>query len=456
MLHAVQQWAKQEPSRIALTEGDAHLTYVELWDAVQQRCEALGAYRPNALGIALNDGTDWVIAHLAALKSGIPQVPLPPFFTQQQRAHALRDAGADWLLTEAGMEQVTNSRVTLPKATALITYTSGSTGTPKGVCLSIEGMRHVAASLLTVLGKDTAQRHLSVLPLAVLLEQIGGLYATLLAGGTYIFAQVQKNPMGLAEALDAHDITSCILVPELLKLLLAQATPGMFTKLQFAAVGGARVAPGLLHQAQLLKLPVYEGYGLTESASVVAVNTPSQHRAGTVGRLLPHIRASISVEGEILLHDPAVLGYTDGTQTGNPYATGDIGRFDAEGFLRIAGRKKNLLITAFGRNVAPEWPESMLTAQPEIAQAIVYGDGQAHLSALIVPVGQPSQKALKQALARVNEQLPDYAQIEHWRRSQPFTQANGLATGNGRLRREAILQTLTKESTDGFLRPACA
>ncbi len=456
MLHALQQWAEREPSRIAMVQGTNHLTYAGLWKAVQQRSDVLVSYRPQALGIALGDGPDWVITHLAALKTMIPQVPLPAFFTPQQRSHALCDAGADWIVTDAGMEPLANRAVMLPKDTALITYTSGSTGTPKGVCLSMHGMQQVAASLLSVLGDGVAQRHLSVLPLSVLLEQIGGLYATLLAGGMYVFAQVQKNPMGLAEALDAHDITSCIMVPELLKLLLTQASPGMFTKLQFVAVGGARVAPLLLAQAQKVGLPVHEGYGLTESASVVAVNTPSHHRAGSVGKLLPHIRASISTEGEILLHDAAILGYTDGTATQNPYATGDIGHLDTEGFLRITGRKKNLLITAFGRNVAPEWPESLLTAQPEIAQAIVYGDGQAHLSALLVPAGQASQKALKQALARVNEQLPDYAQIEHWQRSQPFTQANGLATGNGRLRREAILQTLTKETNDGFLRPACA
>lgn len=454
MLYDLQRWATHDPQRVAIVQDDMQLSYAALWEAVQFRCNAFMAHRPQALGIALDDGAEWVVAHLAALKAGIPQVPLPGFFTPQQRTHALRDAGADWLLTEAGMEHVANPRVALPNGTALITYTSGSTGTPKGVCLNAEGMQCVAASLLAVLGKDAAQRHLSVLPLAVLLEQIGGLYATLLAGGTYVFAQVQTNPMGLAEALDAHDITSCILVPELLKLLLAQTTPGMFAKLQFVAVGGARVAPELLHQAQLMGLPVYEGYGLTESASIVAVNTPSHHRAGTVGKLLPHIHASISTEGEILLHDPAMLGYTDGGRAGNPYATGDLGSIDADGFLHITGRKKNLLITAHGRNVAPEWPESLLAAQPEIAQAFVYGDGAATLSALLVPSREGADVGA--ALARVNAQLPDYARMVSWHRSQPFTQANGLATGNGRLRRDAILQTLTKESTDGFLRPACA
>lgn len=457
MLQTLQHWSKIKPDSIAMEQGEITMSYAALWQAVNARSATLQSLSPHAIGIALADGLEWVIAHLACLHSSIPQVPLPSFFTPEQRTHALRDAGADLLITDEGMEWVSYASVALPAQTAIITYTSGSTGSPKGVCLSAGGMRAVAQSLMAMLGNEAAQRHLSVLPLAVLLEQVGGLYATLLAGGTYVFAGVQQNPIRLAAALASQRITSCILVPELLKLLvrLADQGPYDFSALRFVAVGGARVAPTLLQQAHRLALPVYEGYGLTESASVVAVNTPASHRAGTVGRLLPHVQATIAEDGEIILRHPAMLGYAGGTVSSDLYATGDLGAFDVDGFLTLTGRKKNLLITAHGRNVAPEWPESLLLAQPEIAQALVYGDGDATLSALIVPADQPSDKALKHALACANAQLPPYAQIEHWQCVPTFTPANGMATGNGRLRRDTILHAFNlKDDDHEFFRTA--
>lgn len=445
--------AQRQPLAIAIEEPAGTMTYAALWHAVQQAAATLDALRVRVAAIDLPNGSAWAIAHFACLQRGIPQVPLPQFFTQDQRAHALRDAGADALLAVPSSERtfdvqrLSHAPVALPEGTALITYTSGSTGTPKGVCLSQQGMEQVARSLLEVLGKESAQRHLSVLPLGVLLEQVGGLYTALLAGGTYI---VRSEP--LPDALQSSRATSCILVPELLKKLL-HATH-TYPALQFAAVGGARVDAALLDEAARQGLPVYQGYGLSESASVVAVNAPQQNKIGTVGRLLPHMQCRVADDGEIILRNPAILGYACGAKWQGEYATGDIGAFDADGFLTIHGRKKNLLITAYGRNIAPEWPESLLTAQPEIAQAFVYGDGQANLSALLVPAYESADVGA--ALQRVNAQLPDYARIVAWQRSQPFTPANGMATGNGRLRRDVVLSTLSKELNDGFLRPACA
>lgn len=453
MLNRLQQFAEQEPQRVAIETPHGTLSYAALWQEIQHASEQLRATGVRTAAIDLPNSSAWIIAHLACLHVGIVQVPLPPFFTAQQRAHALRDAGADAMLTAAAEAQrftitpLAHAPVALPHGTALITYTSGSTGNPKGVCLSQRGMERVTESLLEVLGAALARRHLSVLPLAVLLEQVGGLYAALLSGGTYI---IRAEP--LPQALALSQASSCILVPELLKILLQ--VRGHYPDLRFAAVGGARVDAALLHEAATQGLPVYEGYGLSESASVVAVNTPRHHKAGSIGLILPHIRYGFAADGEIILHDPAILGYAGSANHTGDYATGDLGNIDAEGYLIIQGRKKNQLITAYGRNVSPEWPESLLTAQAEIMQACVYGDAQASLSALLVPAYEGAD--MGSALERVNAQLPDYARIGQWQRSQPFTPANGMATGNGRLRRDAILSTYAKETNDGFLRPACA
>lgn len=471
MLHSIQLVATQLPKQVAIEEPEGSISYAALWQAVQQASAVLIDLNPRTVAIDLPNSSAWIVAHLACMHAGIPQLPLPPFFTPDQRDHALRDAGADLLLTGSlapaaapvrlGRHTVQAHRlehapVALPQHTALITYTSGSTGNPKGVCLSQQGMAQVARSLITVLGTDLAQRHLCVLPLAVLLEQVGGLYTTFLAGGTYVISDIPTYGDRLADALQESAATSCILVPEMLKGLVyaGRQNRARFAALRFAAVGGAKVPEALLTEAEQLGLPIYQGYGLSESASVVAVNSPNRNRSGTVGEVLPHITYSIATDGEIILHQPAILGYTGGSTWQGPYPTGDLGEIDRHGFLTIRGRKKNLLITGYGRNVSPEWPESLLAAQPEIAQAFVYGDGEATLSALLVPAYESAD--VGSALARVNAQLPEYARIGVWHRRAPLTVASGELTGTGRVRRSVILQTLQKEPSHGILRPACA
>lgn len=477
VLNHIHSMAVRDPHRVALETPHATIRYDRLWQLIEEASDQLDTHAPHAVGIALENSLSWIVMHLACLQARIPQIPIPPFFTSAQITHALRDAGANLLVTReaegtstaysiAGetvyLQQLPSMPVPLPASTAIITYTSGSTGNPKGICLGEQGMEQVAHSLLDMLGASTAQRHLSVLPLPVLLEQIGGLYTSLLAGGCYVIAPVHPADMhGLATTLRDTKAISCILVPELLKGLVLACERGAFTfpQLQFIAVGGAHVAPSLLDRAHAAGLPVYQGYGLTEAASVVAVNTPQHHRSHTVGKILPHIRHSIAADGEIILHTPAMLGTTQGDVVPTDYHTGDLGSVDSDGFVTLHGRKKNILITAHGRNVAPEWPESLLLAQPEIAQAMLYGDGEAMLAALLVPAAPMlTDEQLQAAVRRVNALLPDYARIGSWQRVAPFTINNGMLTGTGRIKRAAILQWIsqTKEYSYDVLRPACA
>ena len=121
------------------------------------------------------------------------------------------------------------------------------------------------------------------------------------------------------------------------------------------------------------------------------------------------------------------------------FATGDLGQVDARGHLHLSGRRKNLLITSFGRNVAPEWVESALLAQAPIAQAVVAGDARPSLCAILVPVPGAGISELEAAVSLANAKLPDYARIRHWLAAAPFTAENGQSTGNGRPIRSAIL-----------------
>jgi len=246
--------------------------------------------------------------------------------------------------------------------------------------------------------------------------------------------------------------TTTILVPQMLEALCgvlerereregkagAPAWPG----LRWVAVGGARLAPRLLQRAVAVGLPVYEGYGLSECASVVALNTPAAYRAGSVGKPLPHVRLSFGADGEIFVGGATLLGYVgDDTPAPETWPSGDLGHLDAEGFLHLHGRKKNLLITSFGRNISPEWLESELCAEAAIAQAVVFGDGQPWPVALLVPrrpglAETPAEIA--RAVQQANAGLPEYARIGGWLLAAPFSFANGQTTSNGRPRRDLI------------------
>lgn len=465
VINALTERARVTPDEVVLSWTDGALTAAELMSEVS-RIAARFADDASPVGVALDNGPAWVITDLALVLAGRPSVPIPPFFTAAQRDHALTDAGAGLLVTVGETDEdlrLPGGRVrlmstgiaprVLHSGTAKITYTSGSTGAPKGVCLSQAQMEAVAASLVTVLGRERAGLHMPVLPLAVLLENVAGLYATLLAGGRYHAVGLAEAGMGeafrpdfarLLTAAATTGATTLILVPELLRgLIAAQAAMKLGHRLEMIAVGGARVSPALLAAAAATGLPVVEGYGLSECASVVALNTPDDPRPGTVGRPLPHLSVTLSDDGEILVSPRPFLGYVGGERGPDVVATGDIGAFDAEGRLRVEGRKSNTLITAFGRNVAPEWVESELLAEPQILQAMALGEAEATLSALIVPMPGADPAQVEAAVARANSRLPDYARVNEWRSVPPFDPAAGQVTANGRPRRDALRRAYT-------------
>ena len=455
LLEAVFAAASTVPDRVAIDDGLVRVSYRDLPGRVTAFADTMRATlgedgRPVA--IMLDNGIDWVIADLALLALARPCIPLPPFFTPDQIDAAVADAGAVAIIARSGIIRRSPVPRKLPPGTAKITYTSGSTGTPKGICLADALMLATARAIVARFGADMAGRHLPILPLGVLLENVAGLYSILLVGGTY--APRDAATMGLTnpfspdlaammQAVKFVEATSLILVPELLAGLagVMEATGVRLPALRLVAVGGARVEVDLLYRCAALGLPVVQGYGLTECGSVVSIETIGERERGTTGRPLDHVTVSLAADGEIIVRGAAHLGTIGGPPPpALTIATGDIGTIDAQGRLSITGRKSSLLITGHGRNVAPEWLEEMLRAQPGIAQAFVHGDGAAALSAALVPAAIDVDLAA--AVAAANAELPSYAQIARWRPTAPFTPADGTLTPNGRLRRAQILERL--------------
>jgi len=408
-------------------------------------------------GLLADNGPDWVLADLAAQQAGITLVPLPQFFTFAQLAHAVVESGMDGLFcddtalaaqlgfAECGSVEGLrwHRRATEPKVRgSKVTFTSGTTATPKGVPLSAEQQWDVARALAGALSPLRLRRHLCLLPLSVLLENVAGVYTAQLAGaqccvpplaevGTHGAAGFDAS--ACLRAIERWEAESVILLPQMLLQLTAFLEAGAAPprSLRFAAVGGGRLAPAALLRARNAGLPVYEGYGLSECASVLTLNIPGADRPGSAGRPLR--------EGSVRVRD----GEVQAKSAGSWISTGDLGWLDADGFLHIDGRRNNLLITSFGRNVSPEWPEAELLAGAAIAQAAVFGEARPALCAVLVASSpEVSDRALAGEVQAANDRLPDYARVQAWLRAEaPFSAQNGLATPNGRVKRDAVWRT---------------
>ncbi|MCY1339654.1 2-succinylbenzoate--CoA ligase [compost metagenome] len=468
--------AHERPQQPALRDATERLDHAALLAAVESREALLRAEPPGVFALALDNGAELLLWDLAALLGERPCLILPPFFSPAQRAHCLAQSQANLLLggddigeelKAAGFHHDGRfwrrdlSLPPLPPGTAKITYTSGTTGTPKGVCLDAASMLRVARELELASRPAEPHCHFAVLPLAVLLENLG-LYAALYAGAELVLlAQAQLGMRGasgvdwprLLGGIALSGAQSLILVPQLLLGLVTAIELGRMRvgSLRFVAVGGARVAADLLARAERIGLPVFEGYGLSECASVVSLNRPGATRPGSVGRPLPHVRVKLADDGEVLVSGNTLLGYLgEAPFAGEWWPTGDLGHFDEDGYLYLHGRQKNQFITSFGRNVNPEWIEAELTQRGVIAQAFVHGEGQARNVALLWPLDpQCSDATLAESVAQCNAALPDYAQVHLWvRLAEPFSSANGLLTANGRPRRAAILQRYGALVTD--------
>lgn len=472
-----------DPARVALRDGARAIRYGELPGLVAAEAAWLASAGPglaHRYALLADNGTGWALTDLALASRDLLHVPLPGYFTRGQLAHVVANAGIDRLVTDqpgavaglgAGFTLLGESPQTgfglwaretghagppaaVPAGTVKVTYTSGSTAEPRGVCLSAALLGSVARSLADATAALALDRHLCLLPLATLLENVAGIHAPLLAGATCEIPSLAETGMSyggldarrLVATISARQPASLILVPELLRVLVHAARAGWTppVSLRFIAVGGATVAPGLLAEAARLGLPVFEGYGLSECGSVVCLNTPGRNRPGTVGQPLPHARVRVAADGEIHVANAGMLGYL-GDPPRDPaaeLATGDLGAIDGDGFVHVLGRRKNLLITSLGRNITPEWVERELQLEPEIALAMVVGDARPFLGALVLPTtAGEAPGRLAAAVARANRRLPDYARVRAWARpDEPFTHANGMLTANGRLRREHILR----------------
>jgi long-chain acyl-CoA synthetase len=369
---------------------------------------------------------------------------------------------------------------------ATIMYTSGTTGNPKGVMLTHGNLLSNAVATVEAGGAGPEDLLLSWLPYSHIYGRLVDHYAMIVSGTTVCLAESQETlVLNLAETRPTR-LTSVPRFYEKVYAAVAAADPketarrlrAVFgPRIEFLMSGGAPLPKPVSDAYQAAGLLVLQGYGLTESSPVIACNSKRCHRLDTVGRPIPGIEVRIAEDGEVLTRGPHVMkGYWN-----NPRATaeavhdgwlhtGDLGSLDADGFLRITGRKKDLLVLSNGKKVLPSEVEGRLMAEPCIDQVVVYGEGRNYLTALVVPHWDNLRRALceegksadrsPEALAadpavsallrrRIDAAVGELAPWECPKRfavlTQPFSLAADELTVSLKLRRNVIFEHHKKE-----------
>lgn len=284
---------------------------------------------------------------------------------------------------------------------ATILYTSGTTGEPKGVMLSNRNLVSNTLAATEPFAQGPEDLRLAFLPLSHIFARTCDLYTWLASGSQLALAQARETVIAdcadmrptlmngvpyffekVVNALAAVDFTTS---PNALRDLLGG-------RIRCCCSGGAALPTHVFDFFTKHGVPLLQGYGLTESSPVITLSSEQSVRRGAVGRAIPDVEVRIADDGEILTRGPHVMmGYfknqaaTDEVIRDGWLHTGDIGHLDEAGFLFITGRKKELIVTSGGKNIAPVYLESLLTRDPLIAQAVVIGDDRKYLVALLVP-----------------------------------------------------------------------
>ena len=299
-----------------------------------------------------------------------------------------------------------------------ILYTSGTTGEPKGVMLTQGNLAYNVSAILKMWVPNDDDVRLTWLPLSHIFARTCDFYTWVAAGA--VLALADSPEAIIANCQEVHP-TLINGVPyffdKLQRFLVSQGMadkPGTLQailggRMRYCGSGGAALAD---HTHLFFKeqgVFISQGYGLTETSPTISTGQEDDTKVGTVGRLLPGVEVKISDEGEILTRGPHVMrGYWNLPQATAEvirdgwFLTGDLGELDKDGYLKITGRKKELIVTAAGKNIAPVNLEALLTSDPLIAQALVIGDARNFLTALVVVNPEPLMAELRELEIPVN------------------------------------------------------
>jgi long-chain acyl-CoA synthetase len=422
---------------------------------------------------------------------------------------ALVDKGRQALAERPGLLDERRSAVS-PTDLATIIYTSGTTGVPKGVMLGHDNFLATFDALDNAVCFTSDDEQLVFLPLSHILAKVflyGSLYIgvrcsfaegldqmssnlketrpTFMAGVPRVYEKVYErvqaqvaaaSPLkrslfhwavgagrsyhlasdsaGLAVALQ-HRLAD--------RLVLSAIRQQFGGRTRFFVSGGGSLSREVAHFFEAIGVPLLNGYGLTETTAVVTASVPDRRRVGTVGRPLPGTEVRLDDDGEVLVRGVGVTrGYlgndaatAESTTPDGWFRTGDIGRLDDDGFLEIVDRKKEIIVTAGGKNVAPQKVENLLKAQPSVSNAMVFGDRRKYLTALLTVEEEVRRKAAERSpddpegvlrqwleadVEAANAGLPSWESVKKFHLLEnDFSEAGGELTPTLKLKRKVII-----------------
>jgi len=431
--------ARSRPQEIAITDESGQYTYQQ----VAAMATGLGIYLAQQtqaphVGLLLPAGVGFVAAFYGTLLAGKAVVPINFLLGDREVAHVIKNSEIDTVVTIpqlAGRLQNTPLKVVdltqLPKTPpalapppfpspkaddlAVLMYTSGTSALPKGVMLTYGNLQSDVDAAIELAQLEKRHVFLGVIPLFHAFGMTAMMLAPIQLAAPCIY-MARFSAVGAMENVRKHKVSILLGVPSMFAALLhlKSASAEDFASI-YVIISGGEPLPSNVREAFPARygVPVLEGYGLTETSPVIALNVPQSSRAGSVGKLVPGATLKITDEqghivpegesGEVWLKGPMIMkGYyklpdeSATALTGDGYfKTGDLGRMDADGFLYITGRKKDLIICA-GEKVTPREVEEVLMQHPAIAEAAVVGRkddsrGEAVVAFVVTKPGQTAR-----------------------------------------------------------------
>ena len=524
----VRRWASVVES-LGIRKGDRICVQSENcieWAFLDWACQSLGVIlvpiyptlpADQARYIAQDCGAKWIVAGSSEQLEKTNGLPGASSILLRGQAGALAERAVKSELVEEelwleGMKQIR------PDDVATIIYTSGTTGNPKGAMIPHRAATMIVAAVPEYLPFGPTDRFLSFLPMSHVFERIAGQFLPVGCGASIAYA---KSLMTLANDMAATQPTIILCVPRFLeatrdkimdaaskypalrkklfflaldqgvkrakgqfapfagildKLVGAKVRARMGGKIRFLVSGGAALPPHVAEFYMAFRLMVLQGYGLTETTAASCVNHPDRNKYWTVGEPLPGVELKIADDGEILIKGASVmLGYYNlPEQTAEAidkegwFHTGDIGEWDGAN-VKITDRKKDLLILANGKNVAPQPIENKLKESEFIQEAVLFGDGSEFVYGLIIPnferarkhldaagaalpqsdqelvQSEPLRALIREEISRINKTLADFEKVKkHEPIAATFSVESGELTPSLKVKRKVVRERFSE------------
>jgi long-chain acyl-CoA synthetase len=434
--------AARTPDDVSIIDDSGRYTHKQ----IAAMAAGLGAYLPtqtskDKVGLLLPAGVGFAVSFYGTLLAGKSVVPINFLLGERETAHVIGDSGIDTVITipqlagklkdtplkvidlpellkmAAGMPPMGAPKLPSPKPDdlAVLMYTSGTSALPKGVMLTFGNLQSDVEAAIKHARLEGKHRFLGIIPLF----HSTGLLATLLAPmtlGAQVIYIARFSPVATLNAIREHRISLVIAVPSMYGAMirLKDVKPEDFASV-YALISGGEPLPAAVREGfdQKFGVPIYEGYGLTETIGPIAFNIPEHNHPGSVGRLIPGAEVKTTDDdgkdlkpgeiGEIWMRGPMIMkGYYNLPQATAEaitpdgfFKSGDIGRVDADGYLHITGRKKELIIVA-GEKAVPREIEDVLLKHPAVADAAVVGKkdptrGEVVVAFVILKEGQAAK-----------------------------------------------------------------